>query len=67
MGKRYGDETGIIQINVKIEREAKIILDRYAPGSKAHGRLIARLLFEHAVRQEARNGRGEEVQATRAV
>jgi hypothetical protein len=67
MRKRYGAEAEVVQINVKIERDAKIILDRYAPGPKAHGRLIARLLFEHEVRQQDRTGRGKEVQATRAV
>ena len=66
MEKRYGAETGVVQVNLKIQRDAKAILDRYAPGPKAHGRLIDRLLFEHAVRQEVKNGKGEEVQA-RAV
>ena len=67
MEKRYGAETGVVQVNLKIQRDAKAILDRYAPGPIAHGRLIDRLLFEHAVRQEAKNGMGKEVQATRAV
>jgi hypothetical protein len=67
MGKRYGTQTEVVQINLKIQRDAKAILDRYAPGPRAHGRLIDRLLFEHAVRQEAKSGRAEEVQATRAV
>jgi hypothetical protein len=67
MRKRYGDEAEIVQINVKILRYSKAILDRYAPGPKAHGRLLDQLLIEHAMRQEAKNGRGEEVQATRAV
>jgi hypothetical protein len=67
MRKVYTDETGVVQVNLKIERDAKAILDRYAPGPRAHGRLIARLLFEHAVRQEAKNGKVEEIQAIRAV
>jgi hypothetical protein len=69
MGKRYGTETEIVQINVKIQRDAKAILDKFASGPKAHGRLLDRLLFEHAVRQEMQDViRGkEEVQVTKTV
>ena len=63
MGKVYTAETEVVQINVKIQRDAKGILDRYAPGPKAHGRLIDRLLFEFAARKEARNDIRKEVQA----
>ena len=52
MRKVYTAETAVVQINVKIQRDAKAILDRYAPGPKAHGRMVERLLFEHAARQE---------------
>ena len=61
--KVYTADSAVVQINIKLQREAKAILDQYAPGPKAHGRLLDRLLFEFAARQEAKKDIRREVQS----
>jgi hypothetical protein len=60
---RYTAQGEVVQVNVKLERDAKMILDRYAPGPKAHGRFLGRLLYEFQARQEVRGDIRKEVQA----
>ena len=51
--KRRRDDS--IVVNITFDREALAILKRYCPpGRKGTGRLLGRLLYEHAARQEER-------------
>lgn len=44
-----------VVVNITFDREAIEILNRYCPpGRKGTGRLLGRLLYEHAARQEER-------------
>jgi hypothetical protein len=40
-------------LNITLDREAKELLQRWAPG-KQMGALVARLIYEHQARQEER-------------
>jgi hypothetical protein len=41
---------GVKAINITIDLEAYKLLQHFAPTSKAYGRFVSRLLYEHAVR-----------------
>ena len=49
-----------VVVKVQIEVPASDIRRQYAPGQKAKGPFIARLLHEHAVREETRAERQRE-------
>jgi hypothetical protein len=41
---------GVKAINISIDIEAYKLLQHFSPTSKAYGRFLSRLLYEHAVR-----------------
>jgi hypothetical protein len=50
-----GRPAGVVPVNFTLDREAVELLLKLAPGLKARGRFISRLIFEHAARQEERH------------
>ena len=46
-GERYA-------MTVHIDPEARRLLDQFAPGKRGKGAFLARLLHEHAIREEGR-------------
>jgi len=51
--KYKGRNDSQVPINIQLDREALVILHDYAPGRRGFGRLVSRLLYEHAARQAA--------------
>lgn len=50
-----GRRLDAVVLNLTLDQEAVSILHRYAvPGRKTIGRFVARLLYEHEARQQAR-------------
>jgi hypothetical protein len=55
VGKSYaGRPPGVVPINISLPREAAELLVQLAATSKGRGDFVARLIFEHQVRQEER-------------
>jgi hypothetical protein len=42
--------SGVKAINISIDAEAYKLLQHFSPTSKAYGRFLSRLIYEHAVR-----------------
>jgi len=52
-GEAYaGRAEGVHPINVTIDRDAFLVLKKYAPAQKAHGRFLSRLLYEFAAKRD---------------
>ena len=58
-----GRPAGVVPVNFTLDREAVELLRRFAPGVRAHGRFLSRLIFEHAARQEERKRLHEQLNA----
>jgi hypothetical protein len=48
-----GRSNGFVPVNRSMEREAVELMMKFAPGVKAQGRFLSRLVYEHAARLEA--------------
>jgi hypothetical protein len=49
-----GRPAGVVPVNFTLDRDAVELLIQLAPGLKARGRFVSRLIFEYAARQEER-------------
>ncbi len=61
LGQCYtGRAQGVVPINISIDRDAYELLRQHAPTTKAYGRFLSRLVYEHQARIEERLKRRKE-------
>jgi hypothetical protein len=54
-GEPYtGRAPGVVAVNLTMDRAAYELLKQEAPGKKAYGRFLSRLVYEHCARLEVR-------------
>lgn len=52
-GEAYaGRAEGVHPVSITLDQDAWLLLRKYAPTPKAHGRFVSRLLFEFAARRD---------------
>jgi hypothetical protein len=55
-GQPYaGRASGVVPLNLSIDRDAVVLLRQLAPTAKGHGRFVSRLIFEYAERKALRD------------